>query len=572
MAQEPITYEVYGAGIKAGDHMTACGDSAGQAAYIIKVREKVPFAQQCVQQGSPLPVLDKAKTAKPYFNVRMALPIPSCYTPTEQGEKVGLDKGVYQHLHSAGFEVMPNGDMLAVYFSTPAGKAEADTATTFVQCRRRYGADEWDMPELLFSTRGGNDQSALLFTDNDTVWLFAGGRGMTDYVPFRIMKSTDSGATWTFSVPLLDKPLQRYTAQPITNAFRNKQGHIFVAIDGKGAESLLLCSEDGGVHWHDMGGRTNSRHSTIVPLDDNGTLLAAGGKNNSINGWNPQNISYDWGASWQPATASPFPPLGTAQRPSMIRLQSGALCIAGDSYMHKKKIAPPQGWKHGNGCYVALSNDNGKTWTIRTIPVALPQHHRVAYPSLGYCTLRQGQDGLIHLLTTTNYPGLEIEFNEAWITSPETNDVNGKATQAAHGASYHITPLAESGYYCLNGTFTESFADGSPLHTVTYVNGRKTGIETLYRKDGSKEWEWKREDDTGCWSIFRPTGIYDRISRWNLRPEPRDLPGINLNGYVAEGYTWEYDRMGMQVESYRFHNGVLDGSVSQGINSAVITQ
>lgn len=548
-------YEVYGAGISASNYMSAVGDSAGQAVYVITPRDKMPFAQQCVRQGKPQPVLDKTKTAQPYFNVRMALPIPSCYTPTEQGDKVGLDKGIYTHLHSAGMEVLPNGDILAVYFSTPVGKAEADTCTTFVQCRRRYGSDEWDMPELLFDTRRGNDQSALLFVDKDTLWFFGGGRDMTDYVPFRIMKSTDNGATWTFSVPQMNKRLERYTAQPISNAFRNKDGWLFVAIDGKSATSLLLCSKDGGIHWQDMGGRTDSRHSTIVPLDDNGTLLSMGGKNNNVNGWNPQNISHDWGATWEPATASPFPPLGTAQRPCMIRLQSGALCIVGDSYQHKKKIAPPKGWQYGNECYVGISRDNGKTWQIRTIPVTLPQHHRVDYPSLGYCTLRQGQDGLIHILTTTNYPGLEIEFNEAWITSDKTD----------------MTTLAESGYYCLNGTFTESFADGKPHYTVTYKDGRRVGKETLYREDGTKEWEWNRNDDNGSWSIFRKSGIYDRISRWNLRPEPRDLPGVRLNGYVAEGYTWEYDRAGMQVESYRFHNGVLDGSMRQGINSAVIT-
>lgn len=548
-------YEIYGAGISAGSCMSAVGDSAGRAVYVITPREQIPFAQLCVSQQKAQDVFRQQPVTTPYFNIREALPIPSCYTPTEQGEKVGLDRGVYTHLHSAGMEVLPNGDVLAVYFSTPEGKAEADTATTFVQCRRRYGCDEWDMPELLFDTRGGNDQSALLFADNDTLWFFGGGRGMTDYVPFRIMKSTDNGATWTFMVPQLDQPLTRYTAQPVSNAFRNKDGWLFVVIDGEGAESLLMCSKDGGIHWHDMGGRTSSRHSAIVPLDDSGTLLAAGGKNNSINGWNPQNISHDWGATWEPATPSPFPPLGTAQRPSMIRLQSGALCLVGDSYMHKKKIAPPKGWKHGNECYVALSRDNGVTWHIRTIPYTLPQHHRVQYPSLGYVTVRQGTDGLIHVLTTTNYPGLEIEFNEAWI---ESYDVQ-------------LHDFATSGYYVREGTFTEQYADGKPLHTVTYKAGRRVGIETLWRENGTKRWEWTRENDRGQWAHYRENGMFRIISRWNLRPEPRDLVGIRLNGAVADGYLWEYDRSGMQVEAIRFVDGVMDGTSKQGINSAVIT-
>lgn len=570
-AQNNGVYKVFGANIKAGTHMAAVGDSAGRAVFEIEPRRTVPYTQQCVKQQKPAFTPSAKAKSTPYYNVRMALPVPACYTPSEQGEKVGIDWGVYTHMHSAGMEVLPNGDILAVYFSTPIGKAEADTCTTFVQCRRRYGSDEWDMPELLFKTRGANDQSALLLTDKDTVWLFAGGRGMTDYVPFRILKSTDNGATWTFSVPQMDKRLERFTAQPISNAFRNKKGELFVAIDGKGAESLLLRSQDGGIHWHDMGGRTNTRHSTIVPLDDNGTLISAGGKNNILDGWNVQNISTDWGATWGPATKAFFPPAGTAQRPCMIRLQSGALCLVGDSYMHKKKIAPHKDWQYGNECFVAISTDNGKTWKIKNLPVTLPQHHRVAHPSLGYCTLRHGQDGLIHILTTTNYPGLEIEFNEAWIADATPTTMG--AANSIYGKQQALTPLSKSGYYTLNGTFTETFPNGQTQHTVTYKDGRRTGVETLYREDGTKVWEWVRNDDeTARWSHYRENGMVRLISRWKTKPEPRDLHGVHLNGFIADMYTWEYDKVGMQVESYRFNDGILDGTLKQGINSAILNE
>ena len=53
--------------------------------------------------------------------------------------------------------------------------------------------------------------------------------------------------------------------------------------------------------------KANTRHSTIVPLDNKATLLSVEGKNNNINGYNPQNISRDWGVTWEPPTASPFP-------------------------------------------------------------------------------------------------------------------------------------------------------------------------------------------------------------------------------------------------------------------------
>jgi len=556
-AQNIRTYKVYGANIVASEYMSGIPDTTGtRAVYEIEPRAEVPYTQQCVNQKK---ASAKQGNGRPYYNVREALPIPSCYTPTEQGEKAGLDWGVYTHLHSAGMEVLPNGDILAVYFSTPAGKAEADTSTTFVQCRRRYGSDEWDMPELLFSTRGGNDQSALLFVDGNTVWLFAGGRDMTDAVPFRLLKSTDNGATWTFSVPQMDKPLTLYTAQPITSAFRNGKGEIFMAIDGKESQSFLLRSQDNGITWHDMGGRTSSRHSAIIMLDKKGTLLSAGGKNGMQDGWNPMNISTDWGASWSEAAASPFPPMGTAQRPCIIRLQSGALCLVGDSYMHKKKIAPPEGWAFGNECYVAISRDNGQTWKFKTLPVTLPQHHRTTYPSLGYVTLRQGRDGLIHVLTTTNYPGLEIEFNEAWI---DADIVTAKGAEGTvFGKPEALTPLAESGYHVLNGTFTEKFPNGKLCHVVTYCNGRRTGVETLYREDGTKVWEWERNlsDNTASWAKFDMEGNLKLTSCWNILPQPRDLPGVWLLGAEAEGLTRVYDKSGAVTDSTRFHKGVMEG-------------
>ena len=42
---------------------------------------------------------------------------------------------------------------------------------------------------------------------------------------------------------------------------------------------------------------------------------------------------------------SPFPPLGSAQRPSMIRLADGNLFFTSDAYLHKLMRPPPAGWR-----------------------------------------------------------------------------------------------------------------------------------------------------------------------------------------------------------------------------------
>lgn len=552
LTAQTVTLPVRSSSFKASQHMEARGDSGTIIRFMISDRGHVPFVQSGVSQDTQR-ALRAPDPQLPYFKVREALPIPAAYTPTEQGRLVGLDEGIYTHAHSPGFEILPNGDALAIYFSTPKGKSENDTACTFIQARLRFGAEEWDMPELFMNTIGANDQSALLWQDGKRLWFFGGGRDISSYVPFRVATSDDFGATWTFSVPQISKSMERVTAQPISNAFRDPQGHIYMAMDGKGAESLLWRSSDNGTTWEDMGGRTSSRHSTIVALDDKGTLLSIGGKNADVNGWNPQNISHDWGATWESPTASPLPPLGTAQRPSMIRLKSGVLLVVGDSYMHKKKIAPPAGWTLGNDCYVGWSKDNGQTWQFKPLPIGLPHQARPVHPSLGYTTVRQAPNGVIHILTSANFPGLHYEFNEAWLYGKDdgrSNMVDAK--------------------YLLNGHQVTYYPDGKMQHEVTYKKGFKTGRERFWNADGTLRWQWQRNRKThrGTWTHYWPNGQKRIVSEWNLRPTPRDL-NQPLTGCVADGITRHYDEQGRQTATYHFKNGILQDDHQQGSSGLV---
>ena len=175
-----------------------------------------------------------------------------------------------------GFEILPNGDALAVYFSAPKGN-ENTVTTRFVQARLRHGAEEWDMPELFYDFKDFNEQSALLWTDGNTIRFFGGGRKETtgvqfnpDWMPFKTAVSTNNGATWKLTLPNLDAPATNYYPQPITSGFRAPNGAIYFAMDGTGADSFVWRSTDNGITWHDMGGHTSGRHSTMVPLDGNG--------------------------------------------------------------------------------------------------------------------------------------------------------------------------------------------------------------------------------------------------------------------------------------------------------------
>ncbi len=418
-----------------------------------------------------------------------------------------------------------------------------------VQARLRYGAEEFDMPEEIsvqgvkmheMLTADGKPAlfgPPLLWRDGSTVWLFTGHTwGWGDYMhvpyPFRVFKSTDNGATWTtvaFEPKFFDPNgleigkggVSGADPQPINSAFRAPNGDMFVACDGKlGAKSSMLWrSSDNGLTWYDQGGRTSGRHSTIVPLNMSGMLLSLGGKDTSMHtdgktvlidaavsggGYMPQNISTDWGKTWGEPTKSPFPWLGANQRPGMIRLASRNLVVVGDSCFCHTPDKVSTGWTHGDAPYVALSSDNGESWTIKALPVALPYEMRLAHKTIGYSTVRQAPNGVIHLLTTMTHPLLHYEFNEAWITPPSAGDIapeTAGGTVRSYSETYsdgatkatwsmRITP---NGRYLLDGVETHYYTNGTKQLEVTWVNGRRTGVETLWGSDGTRKWSWNHD-------------------------------------------------------------------------------
>jgi hypothetical protein len=532
---------------------------------------EVPFTQSAVKQDSDIAKFGPNPKV-PYFVVRFAMPVPPENETNSFASLTGIDPNVFTHNHSPGFEILPNGDALAVYFSTPPGQSESATTTTFVQARLRYGAVEWDMPELFFDFKNLNDQSGLLWRDGNKIWFFGGGRSESPMMPFKIATSTDNGATWSLFLPQLDKAPEHFTAQPITSAFREANS-IFFAMDGDKSQSFLWHSGDEGTHWQQKAGRTGGRHSAIVPLDDNGNFLSIGGKNANVEGWSPQNFSTNWGASWTKSIASPFPPLGSAQRPSMIRLADGNLFFTSDAYLNKAKRPPPIGWKHGNGAFVAISTNDGVSWRIKTLPVQLPNHERGTNGTLGYVTVRQAPNGVIHILTTETQPCLHYEINEAWVFSdagdlePESSGGVDKTFTESYPdgqlRSKWSARICSNGRYLLDGKETDFYEAGAREHKVIYKNGRKTGTEIFWRPDGAKIWEWQHDlnANQSVWTQFWPNGKKRFQSTWNTKPRARDFQR-SFFGYVANGPAKQWNEDDSLKFSGDFSNGLLVSEVT----------
>ena len=570
-AGETLHLPVSAAGFTLGTQISANGES-NRLELTLDRTVALPYGQSALKQGVALAAYGP-DPAKPYFTVRFAMPIPPENATNKVAALAGLDPQVFTHNHSPGFEILPNGDALAVYFSTPPGKSESDPETSFIQARLRYGAEDWDVPELFFKLENYNDQSGLLWRDGGKIWFFGGGRGLSDWVPFKMAVSTDNGASWTLSLPQLDQPMTNVTAQPITSAFRGPDQSIYFAMDGDKSTSLLWRSQDNGIHWHDMGGRTGGRHTVVVPLADQGPLLAIGGKNNSVDHWTPQSVSTDWGATWSKPVAGAFPPLGSAQRPSLIRLANGDLFFVSDAYMHKKEIAPPAGWKYGNDCFVAISTNQGVSWRVKPLPVQLPNHEHRHYGTVGYVTARQAPNGVIHVLTTETQPCLHYELNEAWIFS-EAGDIAPETTGGVVKSFSESYPngtlrsewsarICPGGRYLLEGRETDYYDTGTKQHQVTYASGRKTGEEIFWQPDGTKRWTWVHDlaDGRSVWVQFWPNGRRKLESNWNTYPQARDLKR-SFFGLVADGPVRQWDETGRLTYEYLFKQGEFGGETT----------
>ncbi|MCX6894717.1 MAG: hypothetical protein NTZ16_04290 [Verrucomicrobia bacterium] len=260
-------------------------------------------------------------------------------------------------------------------------------------------------------------------------------------------------------------------------------------------------------------------------------ILGMGGKNSDLEGFMPKVISADGGKTWI-KSKTPFSPLQVNQRPSVLRLQSGCLFMAGDFQPNNGKRSPSI---TNSGAYAALSDDDGETWHIKRIPVAQPHEneHMQRAPTLGYSAARQSPNGMIHLITTMNDPCLHFEMNEAWIlsdadaTATDADLMPSKATSIASVKSFEEkypsgktkatwqAGIGNDGRALLTGDETWFFANGKKQYEAHHKLGQKTGAETLYRPDGTVEWKREHKSDGSCvWTQFWENGRKKAESTW----------------------------------------------------------
>jgi hypothetical protein len=328
--------------------------------------------------------------------------------------------------------------------------------------------------------------------------------------PFQYMTSTDHGATWSaITTPNIEGPIGGFTPQPVNSVVRDRDGTIHLAVDGEDADTALFATSDEGATWRDTGGRTAARHTTFV-LGRDGAVLGFGGKSANIDGFMPKSVTRDGGATYA-VSKLPFDYLMGGQRPSVIRLASGRLFFVSDSF-------PSRPFPRRTGAFVALSDDDGETWTRRDLP---------GVSTVGYVTATQAPNGVIHFVTSKTRPApLHVEMSESWVlhggpASPASGLVMGAvASQNENYSSGRRKAewsggIASDGNHRLHGRQVFYHESGAKQWEATYAAGHPSGTETYWSPEGVKL--WSREyapNGTWTWRTFDAAGRPTAVSTW----------------------------------------------------------
>ena len=313
----------------------------------------------------------------------------------------------YGHNHQPAITWCPNGDLLAIWFSTDE---ESGREMVVLGSRMRRGSSIWDPASLFFKVPDRNmTGSSLLLLEDGTLLHVNGVADSGDWKRLAMVtrRSSDNGRTW--SAPSIAEADHAVRHQVIAGPIICSDGTIIQCCDaGPGGDdgTSFHISTDGGLTWTDTGSTIPGIHAGVVELDD-GSLMAFG-RGNSIDGQMPVSFSHDKGRTWT-SRASGFPPIGSGQRLVLKRLQEGPVMLA----TFKE-----------NGMTIHLSYDEGKTWPVCKLltdgsgrktaggawtgDFTMDATH--AEPK-GYFACTQTPDGIIHLISSR----LHYRFNLAWI-------------------------------------------------------------------------------------------------------------------------------------------------------------
>jgi formylglycine-generating enzyme required for sulfatase activity len=383
----------------------------------------LPLHQQNVDQSIPREHEVSRKSDEPFFRG----PTKFVKIPPDS-----LGPLFSRHNHSPSITECPNGDLLAVWFTTvEEGGVELAVAAS----RLRRGSTEWLDASPFWDGPKVNDHYPKLWWDGkQRLYFFVAGSNCNI-----LRTSDDSGATWSPAV--YHAPISEWS----NIAFRTRENFIVLPMD---SSASFAISRDEGKTWQcefqrarpidaapdQIGGCAAGLHHAMTQLAD-GSIIAYSRVDKPemkerFQHRMPISLSRDWGKTWS-YSISEFPNISSGQRPVMLRLKEGPLLFC--SFTNEGTL-----WKNppgmmfkdasgrefkGAGLFAALSFDEGKTWPIRKLittdkstPCELTDGGAFTLTPtraepFGYLSICQTRDGNLQLLTSRNH----YTFNLAWL-------------------------------------------------------------------------------------------------------------------------------------------------------------
>lgn len=354
----------------------------------------------------------KVKSTAPYFAD------PKVYVLLEASERGPF----YKHNHNAALVEAPNGDLIAVWFTTDD---EAGREMKLAASRLRYGAEQWDEASVFWDAPDRNMSGGALWNDGNGKLIHICGLGAAGTWGTIVQvqrESADNGVTWSKGKILY--PEHGVRTMPIPTFFRMQSGALALACDAETVSyggSALWLSDDNGESWYDTGGLIAGIHACIVQLLD-GSLLALG-RGDEYHDRMMMSRSWDEGKSWS-YSESEFDKIAMGQRAVLRRLQEGPLFFA--SFAKNMLIQDRTGTQRRiTGLFAAVSYDEGQSWSDKRListdkadevwnggawtgEFKMDRSH--AEPK-GYLAMTQASDGWIHLISSR----IHYTFNLEWI-------------------------------------------------------------------------------------------------------------------------------------------------------------
>ncbi len=460
------------------------------------------FQRDVRQRPAPPSSVDPAK---PYFQG----PLKYVRIPRESHGPL-----YSHHNHFAAITECPNGDLLASWYTCVQ---ERGRELAIAISRLRHGAREWEPASLFWDAPDRNDHCPVLWHDGKGTLYHFNGLGLGAlWAPLAIVMRTsnDNGATW--SKASFVTPEFTFRGSVVEAVIRTRDGAIAMPADQGGT---LWLSRDEGKSWSYPLGKMAGVHPTVVELKD-GRLMALG-RAAPIDGWMPKSISSDLGRTWA-TSASPFPPIVGGQRAVLLRLKEGPILFA--SFARDVNRFEPdatlQASRYVTNMFAALSFDEGNTWPVRRVISDNKPDHAVftmdegrvrMSPSrsepLGYLSVTQSQDGVIHLLSSINH----YAFNLAWLK------------QGQPKAPLDPQPAALSSRKALERTYPSGQFEGKAHHAWHFIPGAGTT---------TPRWSNDRTGEYGKLDPDKGATLEARVQVSGGGEGPR---GFDLETYVISG-------------------------------------